>query len=113
LQIMANLISNAAKFSFTNGSIEINIFLKSRDQVRLEVVDHGKGIPESFYAYIFNRFSQADLSSTRSNTGTGLGLSICKAIIEKLGGSIGFTSKVGTGSVFYFDLPVLTDLEMQ
>jgi len=71
------------------------------------VSDHGVGIPDEFLGRIFQRFSQADSSDSRKIGGTGLGLSICKAIIEHHNGDIDFSSQVGKGSVFYFDLPVI------
>jgi DNA-binding response OmpR family regulator len=73
--------------------------------VRVAVIDTGVGIPEEFRASIFQKFSQADSSPTRDHAGTGLGLSISKAIIEKFGGTLGFTSKPNEETIFYFDLP--------
>ncbi|HVY08433.1 MAG TPA: PAS domain S-box protein [Burkholderiales bacterium] len=104
LQVMANLLSNAAKFSPRNAEVEIGILVTS-GSVRISVRDHGGGIPEEFRERIFAKFSQADASDNRKLGGTGLGLSIAKAIIEKHSGNIGFTS--GTdGTVFHFDLPL-------
>jgi signal transduction histidine kinase len=74
--------------------------------MRVEVRDRGPGIPEEFRKRIFQKFSQADSSDTRQKGGTGLGLNISRAIVERLGGSIGFdTSQTGEGTVFYFELP--------
>lgn len=73
--------------------------------VRVSVTDHGSGIPEEFRNRIFQKFAQADSSDNRQKGGTGLGLSICKAIIERLGGEIGFETEVNVGTTFYFDLP--------
>jgi CheY-like chemotaxis protein len=73
--------------------------------VRVEVRDHGEGIPEEFRGRIFQKFSQADSSDTRLRGGTGLGLSISKAIIEHLGGAIGFDTRTGWGTNFWFELP--------
>jgi signal transduction histidine kinase len=70
------------------------------------VRDRGAGVPEDFRSRVFEKFAQADSSSTRKNGGTGLGLAISKAIIEQMGGSIGFDSVAGQGATFYFDLPV-------
>ncbi len=69
------------------------------------MTDHGAGIPESFRPRVFQKFAQADGSDSRRKGGTGLGLSICQAIIEDLGGKIGFETEIGEGTTFSFDLP--------
>lgn len=107
MQVMANLISNAAKFSNENGVIEVSVSKPKDNIVRISVTDHGLGIAKEFYPTIFEKFTQQDSSDTRQKGGTGLGLSISKAIIEKHGGEIAFTSSVGEGATFYFDLPEL------
>jgi len=108
MQVMANLLSNAAKFSVAGS--EIDVFLTRRDAVyRVSVLDRGAGIPDDYKARIFERFSQGDSSDTRQKGGTGLGLSICKAIIEHQDGVLDFVSAVGRGSTFYFELPVQND----
>ncbi|MBX3651964.1 MAG: CHASE domain-containing protein [Burkholderiales bacterium] len=105
LQVLTNLISNAAKFSPEGG--EVGISAEQRGSiVRVAVRDHGPGIPENFRAAVFRRFERADNSDTRRKGGTGLGLSICKALVERMNGSIGFESEPGKGSTFYFDLPL-------
>lgn len=104
LQVMANLISNAIKYSPASGEVLIRAGL-SEDLVKIEVIDHGEGIPESFQASIFEKFSQADSSATRVRGGTGLGLSIAKGMIEQMGGKIGFVSQPGQGTCFYLLLP--------
>ncbi|MDP3356526.1 MAG: ATP-binding protein [Polaromonas sp.] len=103
-QVLTNLVSNAVKFSPRSAAVEVT--LSRRDAwVRIEVLDHGPGIPDEFRSRIFQKFSQADASDTRVKGGTGLGLAISKAIVERLGGNIGFTSTVGVGSCFFFELP--------
>lgn len=108
MQVMANLLSNAAKFSPENGTVEIAVTENDKG-IRITVTDHGSGIPEEFRSKIFQKFSQADSSATRQKGGTGLGLSITKAIIEKMNGSIGFATEINAGTTFYFELPVVSD----
>ncbi len=67
--------------------------------------DKGQGIDEEFRSRIFEKFSQADASTTRRYEGTGLGLSITKHIIEMMHGEINFTSKAGKGTTFFFTIP--------
>lgn len=103
-QVLANFLSNAAKFSPPDSNIIVRVD-DNQNAVRVSVIDCGPGIPHEFRARIFQKFSQADSSDTRQKGGTGLGLAICKEIVERMGGSIGFVSDVGNGSTFYFDLP--------
>ena len=109
-QVVTNLLSNAMKFSPGDATVEVHV-LRAGSVVRVEVRDQGPGIPDEFRKRIFQKFSQADSSDTRQNAGTGLGLNISRAIIERLDGSIGFESKVGAGSTFYFELPEWTEAE--
>ncbi len=103
-QVLTNLLSNAAKFSPPEGSVEISL-IPREDGFRVTVSDQGEGIPEEFSDKIFSKFSQADSSDTRSRGGTGLGLSITRSIVEQHGGTIGFETEAGKGTSFYFDLP--------
>ncbi|HEX5336980.1 MAG TPA: PAS domain S-box protein, partial [Gallionella sp.] len=104
IQVLTNLLSNAVKFSPPQSAVEVNV-LRVGQQVRVEVVDHGPGIPEEFRSRIFQKFSQADSSDTRQKGGSGLGLNISKALIEKMGGQIGFSSEVDAGTTFFLELP--------
>jgi PAS domain S-box-containing protein len=104
LQVMTNLLSNAAKFSPQGEAVEVTME-DLGERVRVSVLDRGPGIPESFRTRIFGRFAQADSSVTRQKGGTGLGLAICKRLIELMDGRIGFAERDQGGTVFHFDLP--------
>jgi len=106
IQVLTNLLSNAAKFSPGGSSVEVEIERK-HGMVRISVSDHGPAIPPAFHERIFSRFAKADSSNTRQKGGTGLGLSIAKAIVEQLGGRIGFETETNVGTTFFFDLPCL------
>jgi signal transduction histidine kinase len=102
-QVLDKLIGNAMKFT-REGKVEFG-YKVSENKVEIYVSDTGLGIQEEHQANIFNRFYQAESSTTRNYPGTGLGLSISKAYIEMLGGEIWFSSQPGKGSVFYFTVP--------
>ena len=104
LQVFANLISNAVKYSPKQGDVEISIEVRDK-RFRVTVKDHGRGIPEAFRTRMFQRFAQADSSDTREKGGTGLGLSISKAIVEKHDGDIGYVTEEGVGTEFFFEVP--------
>lgn len=103
-QVMNNLLSNAAKFSHTGGEIHVTL-CETDTSICISVEDFGQGIPLSAQSSIFDRFTQADSSDRRAKGGTGLGLSIVKALIKSQNGSICFTSHVGEGTKFSFDIP--------
>lgn len=107
-QLMANLLSNAVKYGAENDTIEVSIEAVN-GHVRVGVTDHGEGIPEPFRHNVFERFSQAELSSNRKISGTGLGTNIVKLIAEAHGGSVSFTTATGKGSTFYVELPFYRD----
>jgi PAS domain S-box-containing protein len=104
-QVMANLLSNAAKFSPPKGQVDIRIMNAGR-QIKIEVQDCGAGIPQEFQPHIFGKFAQADHGNTRHQGGTGLGLNISHMLMEKMSGKIGFTTESGKGSVFWITLPL-------
>ncbi len=104
-QVVTNLLSNAAKHSPPKEQVVVSAGTRG-EMVRVSVSDHGAGIPDDFKPRIFEKFAQAEHSNTGKAAGTGLGLAISKAIIEQMGGTIGFESVVGQGTTFYFDLPV-------
>ena len=109
LQVMANLISNACKYSPKGAVVTLSARLLQNELVRIAVADQGTGVPDNFSDRIFQKFSQADSSDTRAKGGTGLGLAISKVIIEQMQGEIGYynlSDEEGKGAVFYIDLPL-------
>ena len=102
-QVMSNLISNAAKFSPDGGQIDLEI-TDAGNMWRVSVGDTGPGIPESARKMIFDRFSQVENVDSQKWKGTGLGLAITKKIIERHSGTIDYSSVVGEGTTFYFEL---------
>lgn len=113
-QILINLLSNAIKFTH-QGSVTLNIAPHltedGNETVLISVRDTGIGISDKHLEKIFNRFAQADTSTTRNYGGTGLGLAITKQLIELMGGEIWIRSKVNEGSTFFVSLPLKdTDL---
>ena len=123
-QILFNLLSNASKFTPDGGSITLTGIrtrapipvpsdragegprLVSRDAVWISVIDTGIGISPADMPKLFQEFSQVDSAFNRQQQGTGLGLALCKSFVELHGGTIGADSIVGTGSTFWFILPV-------
>ena len=102
-QVVTNLLSNAAKFSNSDGNIHVTLE-RDGDDVVLSVKDQGIGIPENSEDKIFEEFGQIDSSDQRRFQGTGLGLSVSKRIVEAHGGSIYYDSVLGSGSTFYVRL---------
>lgn len=104
LQVMSNLLSNAAKFSPPGNRVDIRTAAEDGN-VRISVVDYGSGIPLEFQHRLFQKFSQADASDSRQKGGTGLGLAITKELLENMNGKISVESQPGLGSCFTISLP--------
>lgn len=104
-QVLANLISNAVKFSPAGGVVELQVTQRGQ-AVTIAVIDHGPGVSDEFRTRIFQKFAQADSSDSRSRGGTGLGLAISKAFVERMHGAIGFDSEPGQGATFFATFPI-------
>jgi signal transduction histidine kinase/ligand-binding sensor domain-containing protein/CheY-like chemotaxis protein len=112
-QILVNLVGNAFKFT-ESGTVTVRVERRAGDQfdaerrnmIRFSVEDTGIGIAADALPRLFQKFEQADSTTTRRYGGTGLGLAICRQLVELMGGSIGATSTPGVGSVFSFVLPL-------
>lgn len=109
-QILYNLINNAIKYTdegFVSISVNCELLQSPEAVVHIRVQDTGIGISDYERESIFDKFTQADATSTRSRNGTGLGLSICKQLVVLLGGEIGVESTPGKGSTFWVSLPMI------
>ncbi len=104
-QVLNNLVVNAIKFTPSGGRISVTLSSLPHE-LRLEVQDTGTGIPADKLPHVFERFYQAESTMTRKRNGVGLGLAIAKAIVEAHGGQIDCTSRPGSGSTFWFSIPM-------
>ncbi len=111
-QVLLNLVGNAIKFT-QQGSVTLGISVmreEAGDRIRFTVTDTGIGIHKEKQDRIFSEFFQADATSTRQFGGTGLGLAISRQLVVLMGGSIGFSSEEKKGSVFWFEIPLKTEV---
>jgi signal transduction histidine kinase len=106
-QVIGNLISNAVKYSPEGGPVEV-VVLDDDDRVRLEVTDHGLGIPIEDQPRVFTKFFRGRAVES-GISGTGLGLAVAREIVDAHGGTIGFVSASGRGSTFWLELPRYLD----
>jgi signal transduction histidine kinase/DNA-binding response OmpR family regulator len=107
--ILSNLVSNAIKFTFDDGSVMVELLekrIEGRDALHIKVQDTGYGIGEEHMPHIFDRFYQADTGPTRKTTGTGIGLALAKELIELMGGNIHVISELGKGTSFRLNIPI-------
>ena len=110
-QILLNLVANAVKFT-DDGQVEVRVGVapgiagSAGEVLRFEVVDSGIGIAPEDQRLLFKPFSQVDASSSRRFGGTGLGLAISTQLVEAMGGTIGMESTPGSGSTFWFEIPM-------
>ena len=108
-QVINNLMANAIKFT-ERGGVEVRVRVRGRrdgvTDIVVDVVDTGIGIPANKLEVIFDKFMQADASTTRRFGGSGLGLSICRALVEAMGGRISVVSRAEIGSTFTVEVPL-------
>lgn len=111
-RVLINLLENATKFTFSDGIITVGAIAEG-DWVRFWIRDTGPGIPQDALEKIFNKFTRVPSDrpqpGDRVPKGLGLGLAFCKLAVEALGGKIGVESEVGTGSCFFFTVPIVKE----
>jgi signal transduction histidine kinase len=105
MQILANLLSNANKYTPEGGKIAIHA-AAGGGAVRVTVRDNGIGMTEQEQAHLFTQFFRGESPAVRDQPGWGLGLHVAKRLVEVLGGSIGVESKPGEGSMVWFTQPI-------
>jgi len=115
-QILNNFISNAIKFT-AEGAVTVEVHIEGKPpndiEIIISVIDTGTGIPIESLKKIFNKFEQADASTTRRYGGTGLGLAICREIAHLIGGEVGVESEVNKGSSFWVRFKLKAEVEQK
>jgi PAS domain S-box-containing protein len=104
-QVLYNYLSNALKFSGDGGHVTIRLRPESKEWFRVEIEDSGEGIRAEDLSKLFTEFHQLDSSFSKRHQGTGLGLALTRRIVEAQGGTVGVTSELGKGSIFWATLP--------
>ena len=104
-QILNNLVSNAVKYSPKGCAIHLDARVEGRNAY-VEVIDTGPGIPEDQLEYVFERFRRVQDRMSRKVAGSGLGLYITRMLVEGMEGEVGVRSQLGSGSTFWFRLPL-------
>nr|MBC7611782.1 response regulator [Pseudopedobacter sp.] len=113
-QILKNLLSNAFKFTPKNGKVTVDFnYLNADQQIKIDVIDTGIGIPEEKQSLVFEAFQQADGSTSREYGGTGLGLSICRELAHRMDGEITVKSVSGEGSIFSLTIPIQSKVSLE
>ena len=110
-QVVYNLVNNAVNYIGEDKTVIVRQTV-SHGMVKIEVIDHGKGIPQEKLDYIWDRYYRVDKEHQRAVIGSGLGLSIVKNILIAHEADFGVASELGVGSNFYFSLPVI-DVEKE
>jgi PAS domain S-box-containing protein len=110
-QVLTNLINNSIKFT-DHGSVEFGYEVRDTELL-FTIKDTGIGISQEFKERVFERFIQADLTTTRTYEGSGLGLSICRGLVELMGGKIWLESVFGEGTTFYFTIPYTPEKQVE
>ncbi len=104
LQVMSNLLSNAAKFSPSGSRVRVRL-RSGTGTLRISVIDRGRGMSAQFRRRLFSRFAQENREAQHGQAGTGLGLAICKSIVDRHRGQIHVDTREGLGTIFHIDLP--------
>ncbi|MHB1060043.1 MAG: sensor histidine kinase, partial [Rhodanobacter sp.] len=109
-QVLTNLVANALRFTPAGGRVKLAVYAVGEGWVRFEVSDTGGGIPQGQLSLVFNRFYRGDQArAQQEGGGSGIGLTLAKQLVERQGGDIGVSSRLGQGSTFWFTLPRAPD----
>jgi CheY-like chemotaxis protein len=105
-QVLLNLLSNAVKYNHPTGTVSVGLEPRPDGRIRVSVTDTGRGIGEDGIARLFTPFERLDAALTGIE-GTGLGLALSRQLMHRMGGTMGITSTLGTGSTFWIELPIV------